>query len=78
MQNRPASNKRTMASPAEFSAATGVSRTSVWRMMKSGKLAYAHVGRQRRIPLTEFARFGAALVIEAPDPRPPPDQQPGA
>jgi excisionase family DNA binding protein len=61
---KPAKVRRSQGSPAEFAASTGVSRATTWRMMKRGALRYVRVGKLRRIPISEFARYGATLEIE--------------
>jgi excisionase family DNA binding protein len=50
---------RKFHTPDEFSAATNLSRATVWRLMKAGKVRFTHMGRQRRIPTTEYARLAA-------------------
>jgi excisionase family DNA binding protein len=42
----------------EFSAATRLSKPTVYRMMQVGKLRYAQIGGTRRIPVTEYTRLG--------------------
>jgi excisionase family DNA binding protein len=61
---KPKKVKRSQASPAEFGTSTGISRATVWRMMKRGALRYVRVGKLRRIPISEFTRYGATLEIE--------------
>lgn len=42
----------------EFSVATGISRPTLYRMMRSGQLRYVQLGeRFRRIPATEIMRL---------------------
>jgi excisionase family DNA binding protein len=43
---------------AEFSAATRLSKPTIYRMMQTGKLRFAQIGAMRRIPVTEYARLG--------------------
>ena len=47
-------------SPDEFSAATGISRPVLYRMMADGRLRYTQVtpSMRRKIPTTEYARLG--------------------
>jgi excisionase family DNA binding protein len=43
----------------EFMRKANVSRATVWRMMKAGKLRFVRLGeRIRRIPITEYERLG--------------------
>ena len=41
----------------DFCHVTGLSRATAFRMMRRGELKYAHIGRQRRIPVTEVNRL---------------------
>jgi excisionase family DNA binding protein len=60
----PRKVRRSQGSPSEFATSTGISRSSTWRLMKSGALRFVRVGKLRRIPVTEFARYGAKLEVE--------------
>lgn len=46
----------TIDEAAEFLA---ISRISIWRAMRSGALAYTHIGRSRRIPRTSVKALAA-------------------
>jgi hypothetical protein len=43
----------------EFSAATGISKTAIYRMMQDGRLRYVQATpRMRKIPTSEYSRLG--------------------
>ena len=45
--------------PNEFAQKASIGRTTVWRMMKDGRLHYIRLGpRLPRIPHSEYARLG--------------------
>jgi excisionase family DNA binding protein len=46
----------------EFVSSTGLSRPTVYRLMKSGRLHFAQIGGTRRIPVSEYRRLG--LIAE--------------
>jgi excisionase family DNA binding protein len=49
--------QRLYVPPDEFAALVGVSRSTVWRAMRDGRLRYARFGRARRVPLSELVRL---------------------
>jgi len=49
---------RVCFSPDELAEATGLSRQTLYRMMKDGRLRYVQFGCTRRIPATELTRLG--------------------
>jgi excisionase family DNA binding protein len=53
---------RVAVTVGEFSATTGLSRPTLYRMMIEKKLRYAQIGGTRRIPVSEYRRLG--LVVE--------------
>jgi excisionase family DNA binding protein len=46
--------------PDDFAKNAGISRATVWRLMRDGRLRYARFGRTRRIPRTEYHRLVGA------------------
>jgi excisionase family DNA binding protein len=44
-------------SPDEFARRASISRATVWRLMRDGRLRYARFGRARRIPVSEYERL---------------------
>ena len=46
-------------SPDEFARRASISRATVWRLMRAGKLRYARFGRARRIPISEYERLAS-------------------
>jgi excisionase family DNA binding protein len=46
-------------SPDEFARRASISRATVWRLMRTGKLRYARFGRARRIPVSEYERLAS-------------------
>jgi excisionase family DNA binding protein len=49
--------ERAYDSPDQFAYRLNVSRSTVWRMMADGRLRWVRIGRLRRIPIAESARF---------------------
>jgi excisionase family DNA binding protein len=41
----------------EFCRKAGISRATLWRMMRDGRLRFARFGRARRIPISEYERL---------------------
>jgi excisionase family DNA binding protein len=63
-------------SASEFARRLGVGRTTVWRMMRAGRLRFIRVNPHIiRIPVTEYERLGqrprrrrtAASTLEGPE-----------
>jgi excisionase family DNA binding protein len=49
-------------SAAEFARRLGVGRTTVWRLMRGGRLRFIRISRTLvRIPVTEYDRVGDQL-----------------
>jgi len=46
-----------LISTAEAARLLGVSRSTVYRLLKAGALVSVRVGRSRRIPVTALARY---------------------
>jgi excisionase family DNA binding protein len=46
-------------SPDEFARRASISRATVWRLMRDGRLRYARFGRARRIPVSEYERLAS-------------------
>ena len=51
--------ERLYHSPDEFARRASISRATVWRLMRAGKLRYARFGRARRIPVSEYERLAS-------------------
>ena len=51
--------ERLYHSPDEFARRASISRATVWRLMREGKLRYARFGRARRIPVSEYERLAS-------------------
>jgi excisionase family DNA binding protein len=51
------SSERLFDSPDEFARKASISRATVWRLMRDGRLRYARFGRARRIPVSEYERL---------------------
>jgi excisionase family DNA binding protein len=50
--------ERLYDTPDQFGHKTNTSRSTVWRMMRDGRLRYVKFGpRLRRIPTSEYARL---------------------
>ena len=45
--------------PDDFAKKAGISRATVWRLMRDGTLRYARFGRARRIPVSEYERLAS-------------------
>jgi excisionase family DNA binding protein len=45
--------------PDKFCERTALSRATVWRMMRDGRLRYVKFGRVRRIPTSEYERLAS-------------------
>lgn len=59
--HRPASlGDRLFDPPDKFCERTALSRATVWRMMRDGRLRYVKFGRVRRIPTSEYERLANA------------------
>jgi excisionase family DNA binding protein len=58
-----AQTERLYIPPDEFARRAGVSRSTIWRMMRAGALRYARFGTARRIPVSEYARLTAETTI---------------
>ena len=43
--------------PQEVADLLGVGRSSIYRLMTNGQIAYVRIGSDRRIPATELDRF---------------------
>ena len=53
------SNDAQYHSAAEFARRLGISRTTVWRLMRAGRLRFIRISPTLvRIPVTEYARLG--------------------
>jgi excisionase family DNA binding protein len=50
--------ERVCLTVSEWSESTGLSRPTIYRMMKNGELRYVQFGRTRRIPIEEQSRLG--------------------
>jgi excisionase family DNA binding protein len=51
--------ERLYHSPDEFARRASISRATVWRLMRAGKLRYARFGPARRIPVSEYERLAS-------------------
>jgi excisionase family DNA binding protein len=49
--------ERIYVPPDRFAVLAGISRATIWRMMRDKRLRYAQFGRVRRIPLAELERL---------------------
>jgi excisionase family DNA binding protein len=53
-------------SPDQFARRVGASRSTIWRMMRDGRLRWIRVGtRLRRIPTSEYERLGLLEATKA-------------
>ena len=53
------------ASIPEAATYLNLSRSSIYQLMESGQLAYAHFGRSRRIPKAALRSFAAGCIVAA-------------
>lgn len=78
-QNPEPTAPRALLSVEETAEALGVSRTTVFALIKSGEIETVKVGRLRRVPADSIDAYIAALMERGPEPRPdiaPPFQRP--
>jgi excisionase family DNA binding protein len=54
---RDAPYPRVCISVAEFSAATGISKPTLYRHMAEGRIQFIKLGKLRKIPVAEFDRL---------------------
>jgi excisionase family DNA binding protein len=58
--------ERLYDTPDQFCHKTNTSRSTVWRMMRDGRLRYVKFGpRLRRIPTSEYERLGLVEAAKA-------------
>jgi excisionase family DNA binding protein len=58
-RRKSASDDAQYHSAAEFARRLGVGRTTVWRLMRAGRLRFIRISPTLvRIPVTEYARLG--------------------
>jgi excisionase family DNA binding protein len=48
--------------PDDFAKKAGISRATVWRLMRDGRLRFARFGRTRRIPRSEYQRLTSVVA----------------
>jgi excisionase family DNA binding protein len=54
-----------LLSVKEAAVLIGVGRTTIYKLMDGGDLAYVHVGKSRRIPLKEAHDFVERLCLSS-------------
>lgn len=59
-----------LLSQAEVAHRLGISRTTVWRLVRSGDLQLVHIGSRALVPRTSMERFRDALPEGVGDSRP--------
>ena len=58
---------RLLLRPEEAAALTGLGRTTIYELMRSGELRSINVGRARRIPRVELERWVSERMEAADD-----------
>ena len=64
---RFAVNDRLLLRPEEAAELTGLGRTTIYELMRSGELRSINVGRARRIPRVELERWVSERMEAADD-----------
>jgi len=64
---RFAINDRLLLRPEEAAELTGLGRTTIYELMRSGELRSINVGRARRIPRVELERWVSERMEAADD-----------
>lgn len=57
VDERPEVTEQLAYSPAQAAEQLGIGKSTMYRLMVSGEIQYIRIGRLRRIPRTELARF---------------------
>ena len=60
-------SERLFHTPDEFARRASISRATVWRLMRDGRLRYARFGRARRIPVSEYERLATEPLDRRPE-----------
>lgn len=68
MQHEPgttdAPDGKILVTAVDAARLLGIGRTTVFALMKSGRLRSVQIGRSRRIPMTEVKAFANRLIAE--------------